>query len=263
MSRPVILLSFDVEEFDMPLEYAQPIAESEQMEVGARGLEALMSVMNRYPEVRGTYFTTANFAEHFPDAVRAVAARNEVASHTFYHTHFSVPDLLASRTALEWITGKPVTGLRMPRMRPVEMSDVRAAGYQYDSSVNPCWLPGRYDNRHLPRNPYVQEGMLRFPASVTPRLRIPLFWLSFKNFPWPVFRKLLKDTLKQDGYACLYFHPWEFINLDAWKIPGYTKRHAGPVLLKRLDALIREFSTSCDFVPMEEYIGSGIVNRQS
>jgi peptidoglycan/xylan/chitin deacetylase (PgdA/CDA1 family) len=254
MSRPVILLTFDVEEFDMPLEYGQRIGEAEQMRVGHEGLKALVGIMNDYPSVRSTYFTTANFAQHFPDDIRAIAQQNEIASHTFYHTHFDIPDLLASRTALEAISGKPVAGLRMPRMRPVEMRDVIAAGYRYDSSVNPCRLPGRYDNRHLPRNPYKQEGMLRFPASVTPRLRIPLFWLSFKNFPWPLFRRFLQDILKEDGYACLYFHPWEFIDLSNYNIPAYTKRHAGPVLQQRLRKLIEEFSGSCDFKTMEEYI---------
>jgi hypothetical protein len=136
MSRPVILLSFDVEEFDMPLEYGQDIEEPEQLRVGHEGLLALMHIMNAYPDVRSTYFTTANFARHFPEDIKAIADVNEIASHTFYHTHFNTPDLAASRTSLETITGKPVTGLRMPRMRPVEMSDVLAAGYQYDSSVN-------------------------------------------------------------------------------------------------------------------------------
>jgi hypothetical protein len=37
MSRPVILLTFDVEEFDMPLEYGQRIGEAEQMRVGHEG----------------------------------------------------------------------------------------------------------------------------------------------------------------------------------------------------------------------------------
>ena len=36
MNRSV-LLSFDVEEFDMPLEYNFPISANEQMEVGKRG----------------------------------------------------------------------------------------------------------------------------------------------------------------------------------------------------------------------------------
>ncbi|RYZ17074.1 MAG: DUF3473 domain-containing protein [Chitinophagaceae bacterium] len=257
MKRPALLLTFDVEEFDMPLEYGQSVPEAEQLQVGREGLRAVQSLLEAYPQVRGTFFTTANYAQHDEEGVRALAQKHEIASHTFYHSHFDVPDLLSSRETLEAISGQMVSGLRMPRMRPVEMSDVLAAGYTYDSSVNPCWLPGRYDNRHLPRNPYNEEGMLRFPASVTPRLRIPLFWLSFKNFPYPLFRSWVKATLKKDGYACLYFHPWEFIRLDSYKIPGYTKARAGQPLQDRLRRLIEDFS-ECDFLPMAEYISSGV-----
>ncbi|RYY41618.1 MAG: DUF3473 domain-containing protein [Chitinophagaceae bacterium] len=262
MKKPSLLLTFDVEEFDMPLEYGQDIPLDEQLRVGREGLRAVQALLARYPQVRGTLFTTAQYAQYDADAIRTLAAQHEIASHTFYHSHFATKDLLESRAALEWITGKPVTGLRMPRMRPVAMSDVKAAGYSYDSSVNPCWLPGRYDNRHLPRNPYREEGMLRFPASVTPRLRIPLFWLAFKNAPYPLFRSWVKATLKKDGYACLYFHPWEFIALDGYNIPGYAKARAGKPLLDRLRRLIEDFSGSCDFVPMAEYITSSLNRKE-
>lgn len=257
MKRPALLLTFDVEEFDMPLEYGQPVPEAEQLAVGRNGLRAVQELLAAYPQVRGTFFTTANYAQFDRDGVQALATQHEIASHTYYHTHFDVPDLEASRRVLAEISGQEVTGLRMPRMRPVEMRDVRAAGYRYDSSVNPCWLPGRYDNRHLPRNPYTEEGMLRFPASVTPRWRIPLFWLAFKNAPYPLFRSWVKATLKKDGYACLYFHPWEFIPLADYKIPGYAKARAGQPLQDRLRRLIDDFSGDCDFVPMQQFIDKG------
>ena len=41
-----ILMSFDVEEFDMPLEYNQSLSIYEQMETGFKGLQATMSVIN-------------------------------------------------------------------------------------------------------------------------------------------------------------------------------------------------------------------------
>ncbi|GAB4093107.1 polysaccharide deacetylase family protein [Flaviaesturariibacter terrae] len=259
MKRPALLLSFDVEEFDMPLEYGQEIPVAEQLEVGRAGLRELQALLADYPQVRGTLFTTAFYAQQDPEAMRALAQRHEIASHTFYHSRFATQDLWESRTVLEAITGSPVTGLRMPRMRPVPMTDVREAGYSYDSSVNPCWLPGRYDNRHLPRGPYTEDGMLRFPASVTPRLRIPLFWLAFKNAPYPAFRSWVRATLKKDGYACLYFHPWEFTRLDGYRIPGYAKARAGAPLQQRLRRLIEDFSKDCDFLPMAEYIkGEGL-----
>ena len=42
---PKILLSFDVEEFDMPLEYNFNIAIETQMKIGKKGLDNLMPIL--------------------------------------------------------------------------------------------------------------------------------------------------------------------------------------------------------------------------
>ncbi len=252
MKDRYILMSYDVEEFDMPLEYSHPISPEEQMRVGVAGLDALMPILLDGSKP-ATLFTTANFANTFPGKIRALSQHHEIASHTYYHSSFAVPDLLSSRLALETITGKQVTGLRMPRMRPVNMADVMDAGYHYDSSVNPTWLPGRYNNLHLSRLPYMDNGMLRVPASVTPLCRIPLFWLSFKNFSPVLFRQLCKRTLHKDGHICLYFHPWEFTDIKGYGLPAYTTRHAGKVLLDRLQELIRFLSLEGEFVTIESF----------
>ncbi len=251
--KKYVLLSFDVEEFDMPLEYGQQIPIDEQMETGYKGLEVLMELLQPF-QINGTFFTTAHFAGRYPAAIREIASEHEIASHTFYHSHFDKPDLLSSRLALEEISGQRVTGLRMPRMRKVDMKDVKEAGYAYDSSVNPTWLPGRYNNLGLPRTQYVEEGMTRLPASVSPHLRIPLFWLSFKNFPYSFFLRLARQTLAKDGYLCLYFHPWEFIPLDQYKIPGYAKKGAGVVLQEKLKRLVRDLQQEGEFISIQNYL---------
>ncbi len=248
-----ILLSFDVEEFDMPLEYSQDVTAEEQMITGFKGLEATMQVINA-TGVSGTFFTTANFASHFPDHIRRIAANHEIASHTFYHSNFHTDHLLQSRLLLEKISGQEVCGLRMPRMRPVAMQDVIAAGYTYDSSVNPTWIPGRYNNLSLPRTTYYDDKMLRIPASVSPSMRIPLFWLAFKNMPYRFFKHLTLRALKHDGYVCLYFHPWEFTSLAGYRIPGYTKRWAGEALQQRLLRLIGDLKKEGDFVPIRQML---------
>lgn len=248
-----VLLSFDVEEFDMPLEYNFPISPEEQMRVGKQGLDAISPVLAD-PAISSTLFTTANFAMHYPTAILQLAQQHEIASHTFYHSDFTDEHLLLSRQRLEEISGQAVTGLRMPRMRKVSMQEVKKAGYLYDSSVNPTWLPGRYNNLHLPRTLYLDEGMIRVPASVSPFLRIPLFWLSFKNLPYAVFKQLSLQTLKKDGYICLYFHPWEFTDIANYGLPGFTKKHHGPVLLNRLQQLVKDLKKEGDFISMHDFV---------
>lgn len=248
-----VLLSFDVEEFDMPLEYKFPISAEEQMSVGKKGLDAIDPILSD-PSVSTTLFTTANFALRYPDAVKQLADKHEIASHTFYHSDFKDEHLLTSRLQLEQITEKRVTGLRMPRMRTVSMSEVKKAGYQYDSSINPTWLPGRYNNLDLPRTLYRDNGMLRVPASVSPFLRVPLFWLSFKNLPYAVFKMLAIQTLKRDGYLCLYFHPWEFTGIENYGLPGFTKKLNGDPLLARLYRLLTDLKKEAEFIPMNVFV---------
>jgi peptidoglycan/xylan/chitin deacetylase (PgdA/CDA1 family) len=249
-----ILLSFDVEEFDLPLEYNQTISSDKQLAIGKKGLDALHPVLNN-TNIRTTLFTTANFAVHFPDAVKKLAAQHEIASHTFYHSTFQNEDLLSSKQKLEEISGTKVTGLRMPRMKKVEMNELKKAGYEYDSSVNPTFIPGRYNNLKLPRNLYTEDDVKRLPTSVTPNFRIPLFWLAFKNFPYPLFKKLTKQTLNNDGYVCLYFHPWEFIaDIAEFQLPGYVKKLCGVPLQERLYTLIKDFSGEGEYISMQDYL---------
>lgn len=248
-----VLLSFDVEEFDMPLEYGFPITPAEQLEVGKQGLDAIQPVLQQ-ANINTTLFTTANFAMHFPDDIRQLAGKHEIASHTFYHSDFQDSHLLDSKIKLQEISGQTVTGLRMPRMRKVSMAAVKKAGYTYDSSVNPTWLPGRYNNLHLPRTLYMDEAIIRVPASVSPFLRVPLFWLSFKNLPYPLFKMFALQTLKKDGYLCLYFHPWEFTAIDGFGLPGYTKKWNGEPLLKRLQQLLKDLLQEADFISMQSFV---------
>jgi hypothetical protein len=56
-----ILLSFDVEEFDIPLEYQYNIGADEQMKIGKQGLNEMLPVVDGF-NISTTMFTTANFA---------------------------------------------------------------------------------------------------------------------------------------------------------------------------------------------------------
>jgi peptidoglycan/xylan/chitin deacetylase (PgdA/CDA1 family) len=253
--NPLVLMSFDVEEFDIPLEYNYNIDVSEQMQKGKEGLDALLPILNEH-QIATTLFTTANFAVHFPEAIQQLSNHHEIASHTFYHSAFKNEDLLQSKITLEKITGKKVTGLRMPRMRYVAMEEVIKAGYTYDSSINPTWLPGRYNNFHLPRTKYVDEGMIRLPASVSPNLRLPLFWLGFKNYPYALFKRLALQTLRKDGYLCLYFHPWEFTEINHYNLPNYVKRLCGVGLQERLHRLITDLKQEATFTTIENFLSN-------
>ncbi len=230
----LVLLSFDLEEFDIPEEYGQSIDESTKFKVSLEGLEAVLKLLDRL-NVKATFFITANFAIHHPSKIIEISRKHEIASHGFYHASFCVEDLTRSKQALEEITNQEVIGFRMARLQPVDDRAIQFAGYQYNSSMNPTYLPGRYNNFFKKRIPYYSNQLLNVPVSVTPLIRFPLFWLSFKNLPMPIYKFASKITLDWDAYLNLYFHPWEFTSLRGYQLPGYIKKRSGQEMLDRLE----------------------------
>lgn len=236
----MVLLSFDIEEFDMPLEYQGEISFEEQLSVSRKGTEIILDLLKKH-KIRATFFSTVVFAQNNLDLIQRILREgHELASHTWFHSEFKAEHLLESKTELEKISGEKIFGLRMPRMSPVSEKEVYNAGYHYNSSINPTFLPGRYNNLHISRTPFFQENVLQIPASVSPFLRIPLFWLSFHNFPIDFYIRLFDETYQKDGYLNVYFHPWEFMDIEnkKYKLPFYAKRNTGEKMQKRFEKLL-------------------------
>lgn len=236
----MVLLSFDIEEFDMPLEYKGEIPFEQQISVSQTGLERILDLLKKY-RIKATFFSTVVFAENSKHLIkRLLDDGHELASHTWFHSDFEEKHLKESRERLEELFSVKVTGLRMPRMMPVSKNAVEDAGYAYNSSINPTYLPGRYNNLKVSRTYFKEGKVTQIPASVSPNLRIPLFWLSFHNFPLPLYRKLASDTLRKDQYLNIYFHPWEFADIkdEAFKLPGFTVKNSGKDMVERFDKFI-------------------------
>lgn len=240
----MISLSFDIEEFDVPAEHGVELPFEQQMAISVEGTYKILMCLRKH-QVRATFFCTANFAMHAPEVIGQILQDgHELASHGYYHSSFEVADLKRSREYLEQLSGRKIKGYRMARMMPVDEQEVLDAGYVYNSSLNPTFLPGRYNHLDKPRTCFYQKGVLQIPASVTPWFRIPLFWLSCHNFPVALFRWLCHRTLKHDGYLVTYFHPWEFYPLGTrpeLNLPFIIRNHSGKEMEKRLSDLICYF----------------------
>jgi peptidoglycan/xylan/chitin deacetylase (PgdA/CDA1 family) len=237
----VFLLSFDIEEFDMPLEYGKTITLADQLKISIEGTQLILNLLAKH-KFKATFFSTVVFAQHAPAVIARIRDEgHELASHSYYHSKFEVADLLTSKQTLEALSGTAIYGFRMPRMMPVDENEIANAGYLYNSSINPTWLPGRYNNLAVSRTYFKKDGVLQLPASVSPRFRIPLFWLSFHNFPLWFYTYLVKNTYRKDGYVNIYFHPWEFAELDkkdSYGFPGYVSKNSGKKMERRMDFLL-------------------------
>ena len=235
----MIYLSFDIEEFDMPKEYGYDIAFERQIAISRKGLTAILDLLKKH-QMRATFFSTVVFAQQVPDLInRLIEEGHELASHTYYHSDFENEHLKRSKEALEQQFGVTVEALRMPRMLEVSAEEVKKAGYRYNSSVNPTFLPGRYNKLHVPKRFFNENGLWQIPAAVS-WFRFPLFWLSFLNLPLWLYRFLLKRSVKSIGYAALYFHPWEFTDLHQkeFNFPAYVMRNSGEKMIARFDSLL-------------------------
>jgi len=256
---PKILLGFDIEEFDLPVEYGCQIPFDQQIKFSKEGTIRLLLVLKKHG-IHATFFCTANFVEYAPEILHQIVADgHEVASHGYYHSKFEDADYADSKRKIEEIGGVKVSGFRMPRMQKVNFDLLKDAGYVYDSSLNPTFIPGRYN--HFRRSRLIFEkanGIIECPSVVTPFFRIPLFWLCFHNFCLWFYLWLFGITLQHDGYAVLYFHPWEFIDLKQskqWNIPFYIKKHSGEKMEGRLDKFISHYiSKGVLFERLDEFL---------
>lgn len=255
-----ILLTFDVEEFDLPLEYGIRICEDEQMAVGKKGLDAVREILD-YKKLNSTLFTTANFALKYPSQIADLSNNHEIASHTFFHSSFKREDLKNSKEVLEDIISKKVQGIRMPRMQKIESRWLKGAGYTYDSSVYPTWIPGRNNNYRMPRKSYLENGIVRVPASVSANFRIPLFSSTFKNFPYSYFKRLALQALKKDNFLLLYFNPWEFVDIGGYNLPLMLKRKSGVRMLDKVKRLINDLVPEGEFCTTQSFIEGMGVNQ--
>ena len=254
----MILLSFDTEEFDVPREHGVDFSLEDGMKVSVEGTKRILDVLKQNG-VKATFFCTGNFAEQAPEMMQRIMDEgHEVACHGVDHWHPQETDFAVSKQIVERVTGRQVYGYRQPRMFPVSDSEIEKAGYRYNSSLNPAFIPGRYMHLTEPRTWFFKGGVMQIPASVTPCLRFPLFWLALHNLPETLYHALVRRTLNHDGYFVTYFHPWEFYDLKEhpeFKMPFIIKNHSGRQMMQRLDNLIKmlkahhqEFITFTDFI---------------
>ena len=235
-----VLLSFDIEEFDMPLEYGKTISADEQIKVSAEGTKIILDILLEN-KIQATFFSTVIFASHSSDLIqRIIKEGHELASHGYFHSNFQPKHLLESRTALERLSGCEVKGFRMPRMMPVNDTAIEEAGYLYNSSLNPVYLPGRYNNFFKPRTLFNTRALVQVPASATPIIRFPLFWLSFHNLPLWLYKAACLRTMNHDNYLNIYFHPWEFTDLTNpnYGLPKFVSKNSGTIMIDRFQSWI-------------------------
>lgn len=258
MKKKTVCLSFDFEECDLPREAGIDFSLAEGMAYSIEGANAILDVLERQ-HVRATFFCTLNFVQGAPAIMqRLIAGGHEIAAHGLDHFHQVAGDPWLCKAGIEKLyPSVRVVGYRQPRMFPVDNAALAAHGFGYNSSLNPAFVPGRYMHWDLPRTRFMKDGIAQVPASVTPWVRFPLFWLALHVLPERVYQALVRRTLRHDGIFVTYFHPWEFSSLSQraveLKVPRIVRCNLGQPMVGRLDRLITALKRETDdFRPIAE-----------
>jgi peptidoglycan/xylan/chitin deacetylase (PgdA/CDA1 family) len=235
------------------------------------GLEAVNSLLTAFDsaDATATFFVVSEIAEGHPAVIKRIAAAgHEIASHTHSHrllTDISVDErryeLRRSREILESTTGQSVRGFRAPAFALPEgyFTALAAAGYDYDSSINPCRaIPGWYGGEHdIQRataatavDPTAPADLTELPIAVSPYVRLPVSgaWTRLLGRQYTLWGT---QAVADRGVSpVLYFHPWEFVNLpDIAGVPRRVTWRTGEWMCETLDRIL---SLPLDFVSTAE-----------
>ena len=253
--KRTILLTWDVEEYDVPADFGAPAFPDGGLSRGIEIWRQWLETSSRW-KAPGTIFVTARLAEAAPNLLQETQARgHEIASHAWSHEKGADLNLEISRQRISAISRREVVGFRSPRLRAVPLAEVAAAGYRYDASSNPAVVPGRYWRLSQKRKPHQSSGIWEMPASVLPLVRFPLFWASFHLVPLPIYLAACRLLLAWDGVLTLYFHPWELSELNEKEIPAWIRRRTRQRRMERMETLIRGLGKVGEFRTIAGYLG--------
>jgi polysaccharide deacetylase family protein (PEP-CTERM system associated) len=211
-----------------------------------------------------TFFSLGWIAERYPALVRKIAdAGHEVASHGWWHRRVTSltpdqfrTDLRESKQILEDVSGQEVVGFRAPTFSIIPgiewaLDVLLEEGYVYDSSLFPIRRSGYgYPGIH-PFPHYIERPAGRLlelpPATIAlGSMRIPAAgggW--FRQFPYAVTRRALREHAASGNPGMFYIHPWE-VDPEQPRLPAswVTKvRHYRGLekTLPRLERMVDEF----------------------
>lgn len=247
-------LSFDVEEFTFPEERGQLSQEEREMafSYGREGMKIIMSILKRQ-KIIATFFCTYEFFCKYPEVMKEVKKMGgEIGLHGYKHgddycsmnEKEIIESLCFAKKEMEKRIGVKIYGFRGPGFRAPSLKILEKVGFEYDSSLHPTYVPGKYNHLFQSRNICQKDNIWEIPISVVPGLRMPFSWIWFRNFPLEYAKMCTLLNIYSSSYTLLYFHPWEFVDLQEKKYPYHdvlwklVVRNTGVPLERKLEQYI-------------------------
>lgn len=242
----MVSITIDCEEWNSPYLRGKKDKDHNNTSFSRMGNEALFALFRKH-QIKATFFVTGYFAEREQDQVRRMIEEgHEVAAHGYEHHYrgrdFDVlQDVLKAKKVLENITGVKVKGFRAPQAQYSLdlLKSLEKAGYKYDSSLHPAYMPGYYNHSKKPLRIHKPlSEIIEIPIAVMPTTRLPIVWMFMRLFGVG-YTQLGVDRLERRGVnANLYFHSWEFFPMRSKKVPFYFTFRTGKKFVRMLDTFI-------------------------
>jgi len=263
MNNRLFLLTFDLEEFDLPTEYGEKINKDEMYDIGYQGIGKILEILKKL-DIAATFFTTGNFAKKYPKKILDVYKNgHEIASHGLSHAdNYEIEknlksDLSQGKKILEEIINEKIIGFRAPRLQYPPFKILKELKFRYDSSIHPTYIPGRYNNTRTSRNYYKINDILEIPASVTPLFRLPFSWIWFRNIGLSYAKICTNLCFFNLSFVTLYFHSWEFVDSKNHNIPFLIENRTGEWMNKSIEKYLNWcLSKQIKFITMKDYISN-------
>lgn len=235
----MIHITVDCEQWNMPELRGKNVPENNNTTFSKMGNERLLKILKKF-NIKATFFVTGYFAEREPEQVKKICSEeHEIASHGYAHNYRLVgsnfnlkKDIQESKDILEEITGSDVPGFRAPQLQfSFKLLEIlEEMGFTYDSSLHPVILPGFYNNRKYPLQPYKPYkslNIIEIPLGVIPYLRQPIGWWWMRNFGVWWTNIGVRLSLKIDISPVIYVHSWEFAEIKSKNVPFHLIRKTG------------------------------------
>ncbi len=240
-----LLLTFDLEQFVTPEEKGMNLSRKELFSLSNQGLEKIHQILLE-TGTKATFFTTLEFAQQSPLLKKIAEEGHEIALHGYDHnTHYTEmetnaaeEELKKAKEGLEKLFKTKIKGFRAPQMKILNNTILHNIGISYDSSLHPTYIPRYSNNFFKTRNIHTSHQVKVIPVSVTPLIRLPFSWIWFRNFGLTYAKLCTKLTLLNQNYINIYFHPWDFAELNKepfkGKIFSLILRNTGIKIAKEL-----------------------------
>lgn len=258
----MVSITIDCEEWNSPFLRGKKDKDHNDTSFSRRGNEILLELFRKHG-VKATFFVTGYFAEREPDHVRRLVEEgHEVAAHGYEHHYRGrefdmLKDVKKAKKVLEKITGLRVKGFRSPQAQySTELLRVLdKAGFEYDSSLHPAYLPGYYNHSNKPlriHKPIADLKIVEIPVAVIPKWRLPIVWMFMRIFGVR-YAQFGVDRLERRGVnANLYFHSWEFVPMRSKNVPFFFTFRTGKKFVGMLDRFIVINKKRWKFVRLDE-----------